>query len=55
MWTVLDADYRPVAEAASFLEHLRLGRDAAEGTCRMYAGELALYRLFGSKRGVGHP
>lgn len=43
LWTVLDADYRPVAEAASFLEHLRLGRDAAEGTCRMYAGELALY------------
>jgi len=43
LWTVLDADYRPVAEAASFLEHVRLGRDAAEGTCRMYAGELALY------------
>ncbi len=39
----MDADYRPVPEAASFLEHLRLGRDAAEGTCRMYAGALALY------------
>ena len=39
----MDADYRPVPEAASFLQHLRLGRDSAEGTCRMYAGELALY------------
>jgi integrase/recombinase XerD len=39
----MDEEYRPVPEAASFLEHLRLGRDAAEGTCRMYAGELALY------------
>jgi len=39
----MDDEYRPVAEAASFLEHLRLGRDAAEGTCRLYAGELALF------------
>lgn len=43
LWTVIDEQYRPVPEAASFLEHLRFGRDAAEGTCRMYAGELALY------------
>ncbi len=39
----MDDEYRPGSEAASFLEHLRSGRDAAEGTCRMYAGELAFY------------
>lgn len=43
LWTVMDEDYQQVPEAACFLEHLRLGRDAAEGTCRMYAGELVLY------------
>ncbi|MDQ6949477.1 MAG: tyrosine-type recombinase/integrase [Actinomycetota bacterium] len=39
----MDEDYKQVPEAAAFLEHLRFGRDAAEGTCRMYAGELVLY------------
>lgn len=39
----MDEDYEELAMAASFLEHLRFGRDAAEGTCRMYAGELVLY------------
>lgn len=39
----MDENYQQVPEAASFLEHLRFGRDAAEGTSRMYAGELTLY------------
>lgn len=43
LWTVMDEDYKQLPEAAAFLEHLRFGRDAAEGACRMYAGELVLY------------
>jgi integrase/recombinase XerD len=42
-WTVLDDDLQVVAEADSYLRHLRLGRDAAESTTNKYAEALALY------------
>ena len=42
-WTVVDEEWRPVASADSFLRHLRLGADRAEGTTRTYAGDLAFY------------
>ena len=42
-WTVVDEEWRPVASADSFLRHLRLGADRAEGTTRTYAGDLACY------------
>src|SRR5260221_14776499 len=40
-WTVVDDDWRPVPVADAFLRHLRLGADRAEGTTRVYAGDLA--------------
>lgn len=42
-WTVVDDDWRPVLVADSYLRHLRLGADRAEGTTRSYAGDLACY------------
>ena len=42
-WTVLDDDLVVVAEADSYLRHLRLGRDAAELTIHSYAGGIALF------------
>jgi len=42
-WTVVDEEWRPVASADSFLRHLRLAADRAEGTTRTYAGDLACY------------
>lgn len=42
-WTVLDEDLKVVAQADSYLQHLRLGRDAAESTTKKYAEALALY------------
>src|SRR6266568_1401344 len=42
-WTVVDDDWRPVPVADAFLRHLRLGADRAEGTTRVYAGDLACY------------
>lgn len=42
-WTVVDAAYRPVAEADEWLLHLRLGRDRAESTTEAYARSLALF------------
>jgi integrase/recombinase XerD len=42
-WTVVDEEWRPVASADSFLRHLRLGADRAEGTTRTYAGDLVCY------------
>jgi integrase/recombinase XerD len=42
-WTVVDDDYRVVRVADEYLQHLRLGRDAAESTTKSYAEALALY------------
>jgi site-specific recombinase XerD len=42
-WTVVDADYLKVPLADRFLFDLRFGRDRAESTTRMYAGELARF------------
>jgi len=42
-WTVVDSDWRPVEFADSYLRHLRLGADRAEGTTRAYAGDLACF------------
>ena len=42
-WTVVDQNWRPVEPADSFLRHLRLGADRAEGTTRAYAGDLATF------------
>lgn len=42
-WTVVDDSWRPVPVADGFLRHLRLGADRAEGTTRVYAGDLACY------------
>lgn len=42
-WTVVDASYVKVAVADRFLFDLRFGRDRAESTSRMYAGELARF------------
>jgi integrase len=42
-WTVLDDNLVVVAEADSYLRHLRLGRDAAELTTRSYAGSISLF------------
>ena len=40
-WTVVDAEYVKVPVADRFLFDLRFGRDRAESTTRVYAGELA--------------
>lgn len=40
-WTVVDDEYAKVAVADDFLFDLRFGRDRAESTSRVYAGELA--------------
>ena len=42
-WTVVDDSYRVVAAADAYLQHLRLGQDAAESTTKAYAEALALY------------
>jgi integrase/recombinase XerD len=42
-WTVVDDGYRVVRVADEYLQHLRLGQDAAESTTRAYAEALALY------------
>jgi integrase/recombinase XerD len=42
-WTVVDDEYRVVHVADEYLQHLRLGRDAAESTTKSYAEALALY------------
>ena len=42
-WTVVNAAYRPVAEADEWLLHVRLGRDRAESTTEAYARSLALF------------
>lgn len=42
-WTVVDDRYVKVAAADRFLFDLRFGRDRAESTSRVYAGELARF------------
>ena len=42
-WTVIDDEYLKVAVADRFLFELRFGRDRAESTTRVYAGELARF------------
>lgn len=42
-WTVVDGDYQRHPEADAFLLHLRFAADAAEGTTRAYAGDVALF------------
>jgi site-specific recombinase XerD len=42
-WTVVDDGYRVVGVVDEYLQHLRLGRDAAESTTKSYAEALALY------------
>jgi len=42
-WTVVDEAWVPVPAADAYLRHLRLGADRAEGTTRVYAGDLALF------------
>lgn len=42
-WTVVDDEWQPVPVADTYLRHLRLGADRAEGTTRVYAGDLALF------------
>jgi integrase/recombinase XerD len=42
-WTVVDEDYRVVGVVDEYLQHLRLGQDAAESTTKAYAESLALY------------
>ncbi len=42
-WTVVDDGYVKVAVADAFLLDLRFGRDRAESTTRVYAGELAQF------------
>ena len=39
----MDGNWRPVEPADSYLRHLRLGADRAEGTTRAYAGDLACF------------
>jgi integrase/recombinase XerD len=42
-WTVVDDGYRVVRVADEYLQHLRLGQDAAESTTKSYAEAIALY------------
>jgi site-specific recombinase XerD len=42
-WAVVDEEYAKVAVADRFLFDLRFGRDRAESTTRVYAGELARF------------
>lgn len=50
-WTVVDQDYDRHREADAFLLHLRFAADAAEGTARAYAGDVALFLTWVGSRG----
>ena len=54
-WTVVDDDWRPVPVADAFMRHLRLGADRAEGTTRVYAGDLACYLSWCARSGRDLP
>jgi len=45
-WTVVDAGYDKAIVADQFLFELRFGRDRAESTTRVYAGELARFLVW---------
>ena len=51
-WSVFDADYRPVDVADQFLREIRLGRDLAERTTQMYAGDLSRFVNWAAGRGL---
>jgi len=50
-WTVVDAAYDKVTVADRFLFELRFGRDRAESTTRVYAGELARFLVWCAETG----
>ncbi len=50
-WTVVDDDYVKVALADQYLFDLRFGRDRAESTTRVYAGELARFLCWCGRTG----
>src|SRR5258708_5321906 len=52
-WTVVDDGYRVVRVADEYLQHLRLGRDAAGGTTKSYAEALPLYLRWGEQGSRG--
>src|SRR6266571_4788691 len=54
-WTVVDDEWRPVPVADAYLRYLRLGADRAEGTTRVYAGDLALFLAWCHSGGRDRP
>lgn len=52
-WSVFDEDYRSVDVADRFLREIRLGRDLAERTTQMYAGDLSRFVNWAAGRGLG--
>ncbi len=51
-WTVVDSKFRPVTEADRFLQESRFGRDRAERTTQIYAGDLCLYFNWLTRKGL---
>lgn len=51
-WTVVDARFQPIAEADRFLSESRFGRDRAERTTQVYAGDLCLYFNWLNRKGL---
>jgi hypothetical protein len=55
-WTIVDDEYRIVADVDEYLRHLRFGQDVAESTTKAYAESLALYlRCARGLSGTGEP
>lgn len=50
-WTVVDDELVVVAEADSFLRHVRFGRDGSELTTKSYAGAVALFLSWCTRTG----
>jgi len=50
-WTVVDAEFVPVVLLDRHLQFLRFGEGRAEGTTRVYAGNLALFATWCSSTG----
>jgi site-specific recombinase XerD len=50
-WTVVNENYVKMAQADQFLFDLRFGRDRAESTTRLYAGELARFLAWCARTG----
>lgn len=51
-WTIVDWRFQPVAEADQFLRESRFGRDRAERTTQIYAGDLCLYFNWLTRKGL---